>query len=92
MNQKESQIESYLKIQIEKIGGMCLKWVSPGNRGVPDRIVFINSQIWFIELKSTTGERSKLQIYFERLIRKYTDSYLVISSKEEVNKFVGRFK
>ena len=92
MNQKESRIESYLRLEIEKIGGMCLKWVSPSNRGVPDRIVFINSQIWFIELKSTTGERSKLQIYFERLIRKYTDSYLVISSKEEVNKFVGRFK
>ena len=41
----ESKIEKYLFDEIKKVNGMCLKWVSPGNKGVPDRIVFLNKQI-----------------------------------------------
>lgn len=84
----ESKIEKYLFDEIKKVNGMCLKWVSPGNKGVPDRIVFLNKQIWFIELKSTTGERTKLQIFFEKLLLQYTNNYKVINSKEQVDIFI----
>jgi hypothetical protein len=84
----ESKIEKYLFEEIKKLGGMCLKWVSPGNKGVPDRIIFLNKQIWFIELKSTTGERTKLQIFFEKLLLQYTNNYKVINSKEQVDIFI----
>jgi len=84
----ESKIEKYLFDEIKKVNGMCLKWVSPGNKGVPDRIIFLNKQIWFIELKSTTGERTKLQIFFEKLLLQYTNNYKVINSKEQVDIFI----
>ena len=84
----ESKIEKYLFEEIKKLGGMCLKWTSTNRRGVPDRIVFLNKQIWFVELKSTTGERNKLQVLFEKHLLPYTGNYKVINSKEQVDKFI----
>lgn len=36
---KENKVERYLKTQVEKHGGMCEKFVSPGKRDVPDRLI-----------------------------------------------------
>jgi len=38
---RESKIETHLREQIEAIGGLCYKFVSPGRRNVPDRIVLM---------------------------------------------------
>jgi hypothetical protein len=87
----ESKIENYLFKQIRKADpeGLCFKWVSPGNKGVPDRVVFINKQVWFIELKSPYGELSVVQGYIGRKIQKQTPNYRVISSKKEVDAFIN---
>ena len=37
----ERTIENKLKKQIEKRGGIFFKFVSPGNKGVPDRIAIL---------------------------------------------------
>jgi hypothetical protein len=87
---REYKIESYLSDEIKKIGGMCLKWVCPNFIGVPDRIVFAYRQIWFVEVKSTIGRRSLIQVYVGNLIMKYTDNYLVINSKEQVDNFIRK--
>ena len=84
----ESKIEKYLFEEIKKRGGKCIKWVSPNRKGVPDRIVFLNKQIWFVELKSTTGKRDKLQILFEEFLLSYTDNYKVLNSKEQIDTFI----
>lgn len=34
----EKQIEQKKRTQLKKVGGLLLKFVSPGNGGVPDRI------------------------------------------------------
>ena len=47
------------------MGGMAYKFVSPGNTGVPDRIVILPGVITFVELKTETGRLSpgqKMQI------------------------------
>ena len=36
---RESEIEKILVYEVKKLGGIAYKWVSPGNDGVPDRIV-----------------------------------------------------
>ncbi|MDT4151049.1 VRR-NUC domain-containing protein, partial [Staphylococcus aureus] len=38
---KESTLEKYLVKEISKLNGLCLKWVAPGTRGVPDRIIIM---------------------------------------------------
>ena len=59
---KESDIEKILTTEIRKIGGRTYKWISPGNSGVPDRIVFLpGGRVYFVELKTDTGKVSAQQ-------------------------------
>ena len=59
---RESDIEKILTTEIRKIGGRTYKWVSPGNSGVPDRIVFLQGgRVYFVELKTDTGKVSAQQ-------------------------------
>lgn len=59
---KESELESILVSEIRKAGGRTYKWVSPGNSGVPDRIVFLpGGKVIFVELKTDSGKVSAQQ-------------------------------
>ena len=49
---RESVIERPLAMDVTKMGGMAVKFVSPGLDGVPDRIVLLpNKKMAFVELK-----------------------------------------
>lgn len=59
---KESELEKILIREVREEGGRAYKWISPGNDGVPDRIVFFpNGEIFFIELKADRGKVGPLQ-------------------------------
>lgn len=49
---RESTVERNIRRQVEAIGGVAWKWVSPGRNGVPDRICILPGPIIiFVELK-----------------------------------------
>ena len=53
----EKQIERRLVSGVQKLGGKAYKFVSPGNTGVPDRIVVLpGGLVAFVELKAQDGE------------------------------------
>lgn len=59
---KEKEIEKILTDTVKKLGGRAYKWVSPGNAGVPDRIVILPGRPpVFVELKTDTGTLTALQ-------------------------------
>lgn len=59
---REKDIEKVLVAEVKKLGGRAYKWTSPGNDGVPDRIViFPDRAPVFVELKTDTGKLSTLQ-------------------------------
>jgi len=59
---QEKEIERILVREVKKLGGLAYKWVSPGNDGVPDRIVFFpGHKPVFVELKSDTGNLTAVQ-------------------------------
>lgn len=59
---REKEIEKILVAEVRKLGGRAYKWVSPGNDGVPDRIVIFPGQApVFVELKTESGKLSPLQ-------------------------------
>ncbi|GFI44208.1 hypothetical protein IMSAGC018_01889 [Lachnospiraceae bacterium] len=59
---RESEIEKVLVHEVKKLGGIAFKWVSPGNDGVPDRIViFPGKKPVFVELKTDRGKLTALQ-------------------------------
>ena len=53
----EKEIEKILVQEVKKLGGRAYKWVSPGNNGVPDRIIIFPGQMpIFAELKTDSGK------------------------------------
>ena len=89
---KESKIERELLRQIEAIGGRCFKWVSPGNRGVPDRIVIYQSEVILVELKSPGEKLRPLQEFQRRKFAELGVKVEVIDSMEGVAEFVARIQ
>ena len=58
----ERKVEKKLTDGVRKLGGKAYKFVSPGNVGVPDRIiVWPDGKIEFVEIKSENGRLSKMQ-------------------------------
>lgn len=64
--EKESSVERYFVKLCEEQGWECLKLVSPGHRGMPDRMVVARfGVVAFCELKRPSGGKvSGLQIYW----------------------------
>ena len=59
---RESLIEKALIKKVRLSGGECLKWVSPGMSGVPDRIIVTaHGKVSFVELKAANGRLKPLQ-------------------------------
>lgn len=82
----EKEVEKYLKTNIERIGGKCLKFNSPGNNGVPDRLVLLPGSVsFFVELKRPGEKPRKLQEKVIRDFRSLGHTVFVISSKEGVD-------
>lgn len=49
---RESIVERIICDECMKRKGVCWKWISPGRRGVPDRIcIFPGGRIVFVEVK-----------------------------------------
>lgn len=58
----EREIEKVLVQEVKKLGGRAYKWTSPGNDGVPDRIVIFPGRLpVFLELKREGGRLTSLQ-------------------------------
>lgn len=88
----EKAIEQYLVKKVREAGGRAYKFVSPGNRGVPDRVVvFPDGRIVFAELKCDTGELSAQQKNQIEKLRGLNQTVQVIYSKEEVDRFMSEF-
>lgn len=82
---RESKIEKLLREGVEAAGGMCEKFVSPGKRGVPDRIVTWRGEVHFVELKKPgeTPEPHQLRDHARR--REFKQKVFVLDSEEAVD-------
>ncbi|MBE0435912.1 MAG: VRR-NUC domain-containing protein [Methylomicrobium sp.] len=85
---RESKIEKALRLRVRELGGLCEKFTSPGNAGVPDRIVTLPwGRIIFVELKAPGKKPSKLQAFDHRRRRALGCTVVVIDSLELVKRF-----
>ena len=67
---REKIIEHKFLMEVKKIGGLALKFVSPGFDGVPDRIVLLpGGKIGFVEVKAPGGKLRPLQQARHNLLR-----------------------
>lgn len=88
---RESEIERYLKKQVEANGGKCWKWVSPGRRGVPDRIVIMpGGVVAFVELKAPGKTERPDQVRVQKILRDLGCLvYSSVDSKEAVDMIIN---
>ena len=85
----ESSIERYLRQEVKKRGGLCYKFVSPGNPGVPDRLIITpGGRIVFVELKTETGRLSKIQGWQIGEMRKRKAEVVMLKGIAEVKAFI----
>jgi len=84
----ERDVEQYFVNEAKKQGALALKFISPGNSGVPDRLVIrSDGGVEFVELKSSTGKLRPLQTKVIKLLEYYGQTVTVISSKKEVDRY-----
>lgn len=87
---REKEIEALLRDGVKRLGGIAYKFTSPGNSGVPDRlVVFRDRAPIFVELKTKAGRLTELQeVQIERL-RSLGQDVRVLYGKDDVLKFLS---
>ncbi len=86
---KESAIEAKLVRMVRDRGGLCYKFVSPGNPGVPDRIVITpDGKTIYAELKTEVGRLAAIQKWQISEMQKRGMDVRVLKGLPEVRAFV----
>ena len=86
---KESVIESKMGRMVRGHGGLFYKFVSPGNPGVPDRIVVTpRGEVYFVELKTDVGRLAAVQKWQRQELEKRGAKVRVLYGLAEVQAFV----
>lgn len=89
----EKCIERKLVEKVRTIGGRAYKFVSPGNAGVPDRLIILpGGKIGFAEMKRPGGKASKLQENQIRFLRNLDCDVEILSTTEHIDKFLEKIQ
>jgi len=84
----EKTIEAALVKRVKSLGGLCEKFVSPGRRSVPDRLVSLpEGVIIFVELKAPGKHTTPLQQLDHERRRALGCDVRVINTLEDANAF-----
>ena len=90
----EKDIESSLRKPIRELGGLCLKFETPGFTGVPDRILLLpGGRVVFVETKKPGKTERRRQELVQAQIRALGFTvYSTIDSKAKIAAIVAACK
>jgi hypothetical protein len=90
---REAEIEARLVRGVKEAGGLCYKFVSPGNPGVPDRLILLpGGRILFVELKTPGGKLSNIQSWRIQEMRERDADVRVWKGLEPVRAFLKEIR
>lgn len=93
VDMRERDIERKLVSEIRKMGGEAFKWTSPGNDGVPDRIVMLpGGRLIFVELKADKGRLEPIQKVQIRRIQKLGQEVRVVRGMDGLEEFLNEIQ
>ena len=84
----ERDIERRLRLGIKALGGKAYKFNSPGNNGVPDRIVLIQGKCYFVETKRPGQDLRPGQRAVKRDFKKLGFEVYKLDTIDDVDKFL----
>lgn len=89
----EREIEKFLTKKIKQDDGLCYKFVSPGNAGVPDRLIITKlGEAIFVELKTEKGKTTALQETQIRRLREHKQNVYILYGKSDVLRFLEKIR
>ena len=89
----EKDVERKLTEGIKALGGLSYKFISPGNAGVPDRIVILpGGDVVFVELKTWRGQLTVLQMRQIERLRAHDCTVRVLHGELEVERYLAELK
>ena len=81
----EKRVEEALSRAVKRLGGMAVKFVSPGLDGVPDRIVLLpGGKVAFVELKASGKKLRPLQEKRKRQLEGLGFPVYVVDGVEQI--------
>lgn len=90
---REREIERKLVAAVKKHGGICLKFVSPGFDGMPDRVVLLpDGKIGFVEVKRPGEKPRALQLARHGLLRKMGFLVFVLDGEEQIGGIIDEIQ
>lgn len=85
----EHWIEDKLALELTKLGHLCLKFVSPGFAGVPDRLVLTaDGRVLFVEVKRPGGSLRREQPKVVKLLREMGHRVEIVDTFAQVENLV----
>ena len=82
---REKTIEHNLVMEVKRVGGLAVKFVSPGFDGVPDRLVLLQGgKMGFVEVKAPGKHPQPLQEARHRLLRQLGFKVYVLDGAEQI--------
>ena len=86
---RERTLERKLKQSVANMGGLALKFVSPGMAGVPDRLLlFPEGKIAFVEMKAPGKHPTKLQNLRHEQLRNLGFRVYVVDSIDQIGELL----
>lgn len=88
---EEGYVEQWLGNKVRQLGCLYYKFVSPGNAGVPDRLLVLpDGRVWFVELKDAAGRLSPQQRRQHERLGKCKAKTFVVYGMDEARSFIDR--
>lgn len=92
----EKRIEQALVKAVKDAGGLCLKWVSPGWDGAPDRIVLFGDgrvgKLGFVEVKASGGRVRKIQQARHKQLKKLGFKVFILDTPDDIPRIIEEIK
>lgn len=89
----EKEIESRLSKSVKSVGGIALKFVSPGFAGMPDRLVLLpDEKIAFVELKANGKKPRALQLARHKMLKRLGFKVYVIDDVEQIGGMIDEIQ
>ena len=90
---KENTVEMRLRKGVEAMGGLCEKFVSPGRRHVPDRLVTLpNARMHLVECKRPGEQPRPGQVRDHKRRARLGVTVRVVSTTQEVDEILEEWQ
>jgi len=90
---REKAIEQKFVAAVKAVGGLALKFTSPGFDGVPDRIVLLpGGKMAFVEVKAQGEKPRPLQLARHRLLRRLGFRVYVLDDESQIGGIVDEIR